>query len=140
MWIHRWGQVKGDGLLAGLLAAGMLAVTFICSLVVDRSIFGLAIWSFTGFASLFPVLVGERFWRRAMAAGVIASILTVAALWVGVLTAGWSVPNYSVLGIGLKPVVATVIGGSVSLFLVSLMTRPVADDVLDRVFCEEKAS
>ncbi|MEE9170607.1 MAG: sodium:solute symporter family protein, partial [bacterium] len=42
----------------------ILAITYFISLVTERSIFRMAVWSFTGFASLFPVVVAALFWKR----------------------------------------------------------------------------
>lgn len=127
---------RGQVVCARLFVAGILAVTFVCSLVANTSIFKLAIWSFTGFASLFPIVVAALYWRRTSAAGVLASIVTVVALWGVLFARGWSEPGYTVFGTGLMPVAVTFCGGVVSLVAGSFLTRPVDSRVVDRVLGE----
>ena len=118
---------------ARLFVAGILVITFACSLVVDRSIFRLAVWSFTGFASLFPVILAALFWRRASAVGVITSNLTVVVLWIYFLSQSWSDPAYSVGGTGLMTVAVTLLGGILALGVGSALTSPVPDEEVTRV-------
>jgi len=124
---------KQQILCARLFVSLILLTTFVVSLVVNRSIFRLAIWSFTGFASLFPIIVAALFWRRTSSQGVIASILSVAALWIYFFTQSWADPTYTVLGSGLMPVVITVAGSCLALVGVSLLTDPVQTEVVDRI-------
>ena len=49
--------------------AGILVVTYLLSRVVDRSIFKLGVWCFTGFAALLPVVVAALFWKRSTKQG-----------------------------------------------------------------------
>jgi solute:Na+ symporter, SSS family len=120
-------------LCARLFVAVILLTTFVCSLVVDRSIFRLAIWSFTGFASLFPIIVASLFWRRTSASGVIAAIVTVFLMWTYFLLQSWSQPGYTVWDTGLMPVVFTVVGACLALFVGSIVSRPVSEEVVNRV-------
>jgi SSS family solute:Na+ symporter len=124
---------KQQILYARLFVTAILLMTFIFSLVVDHSIFRLAIWSFNGFASLFPVVVAALFWRRTSASGVVAGIFSAIALCLYFFVQSWSNPGYTVLSTGLMPVAAAVAGTAVVLVVVSLMTRPVDSEVLDRV-------
>jgi SSS family solute:Na+ symporter len=124
---------KQQVLCARIFVGLILVITFVSSLIVNRSIFGLAIWSFTGFASLFPIIVAALFWRRTSSEGVIASILTVVVLWVYFFVKSWLDPTYTVFGTGLMPVVVIVTGACGALFLGSLVTAPVDSDVVDRI-------
>ncbi len=76
----------------------MLALTYILSLVSDRSIFGLAIWSFTGYSALFPVVVAALFWKRSTKHGAFAAVLSVVVMWIYFFIQGWQVPHYTVGG------------------------------------------
>ena len=71
-----------------VFVAAVLLTTYLISLVSARSIFKLGIWSFTGFAALFPVVVAALFWRRSTKYGALASILTVVVLWALLLHPG----------------------------------------------------
>jgi glycosyltransferase involved in cell wall biosynthesis len=66
----------------------VLAATYVLSLYVDRSIFRLGVWCFSGFAALFPVVVAALYWRRSTWQGALASTLTVAALWLWFVLGG----------------------------------------------------
>lgn len=120
-------------LCARLFVGVILLLTFICSMIVDQSIFKLAIWSFTGFASLFPVLVASLYWRRTSATGVTVAILSVVVLWIYFFVHGWQDPAYTVMNTGLKPVVVTTAGACLALFAVSLLTSPPAEADVERV-------
>jgi len=145
-------QLEAPEVLAGLLAAGVFAavmssldsqvlslgtmftVAYLLSLVVDRSIFRLGIWSFTGFAALFPVILAAVFWRRSTRAGALASILCVGVLWLGFFLQGQSTPDYTVGGTGIMPVAVILFAGGAVLIVVSLLTRPPAAHTLDKFF------
>ena len=114
--------------------AGLIALTFLISLVAPRSIFKLGIWSFTGYASLLPLALAAIYWKRATRGGAIASVLTVAVLWIVFFVRGWSVPGYTVGGTGIMPVAVILVSGAVALVLVSLAGRPPDRDVLARFF------
>jgi SSS family solute:Na+ symporter len=117
-----------------LFVVALITVTFLISLVAPRSIFKLGIWSFTGYASLLPLVLAAIYWKRATRSGAIASILTVAALWIFFFVRAWSVPGYTVGGTGVMPVVVILAAGALVLVLVSLATRPPERAVLERFF------
>jgi SSS family solute:Na+ symporter len=112
----------------------LILVTFLISLVAPRSIFKLGIWSFTGYASLLPLVVAAIYWRRATRSGAIASVLTVAVLWVYFFVQAWSVPGYTVGGTGVMPVAVILIAGALALVVGSLAGTPPKRAVLDRFF------
>ena len=123
--------------LAGrLFVIGLVTGTYLLSLVAKTSIFGLAVWSFTGFAALFPLVIAALFWKRSTAAGIAASILTVVALWLYFFLDGWQVPGYTVGGTGVMPVAVLILASSIVLVVVSLATRPPEQAVLDRYFSD----
>lgn len=111
-------------LVGRLFVAAILLVTFLISLVIGRSIFRLGIWSFTGFAGLFPVVVAAVFWKRSTKQGAVASILTVVALWIYFFARGWSVPGYTVGNSGIMPVAVILLASAAAMVVVSLATRP----------------
>ena len=117
-----------------LFVLALIVLTFLISLVAPRSIFKLGIWSFTGYASLLPLVVAAIYWKRATRGGAIASVLTVAVLWVFFFVRGWSVPGYTVGGTGIMPVAVILAAGALALVLVSLAGRPPERVVLDRFF------
>ena len=59
----------------------IVVVTYLFSLGESKSVFTLAIWCFSGFASLFPLVVAALYWRRLTAAGAYACVLVTIGLW-----------------------------------------------------------
>ena len=117
-----------------IFVLALLLTTFLISLVAPTSIFKLGIWSFTGYASLFPLALFALYWRRATAAGALSCVATVALLWIFFFIRGWSVPGYTVGGTGLMPVVVIMAAGALMLFVVSLGTRAPSKRHLERFF------
>jgi SSS family solute:Na+ symporter len=120
--------------VARLFVAGILAFTYLLSLVTDRSIFRLGVWSFTGFAALFPVVVAALYWRRSTRQGALAAIGVTAALWVVFFVRGGDVPGYTVGGTGIMPVAVIAASSALALTVVSWLTPPPPEEVVERFF------
>jgi SSS family solute:Na+ symporter len=125
---------RTEVLLGRAFVAGVLALTYALSLVIDTSIFGLGVWAFTGFAALTPIFVAAIYWRRSTLAGAGAALATDVVLWLYFLARGWGVPGYSVGGSGLMPVVAMLAASTLVLIAVSSVTRPPSMERLERFF------
>jgi SSS family solute:Na+ symporter len=121
-------------LVGRLFVAGILTVTWLLSLVAPQTLFGLGIWSFSGFAALSPLVVAALYWRRATRAGAWACVLTAAALWLGFFLRGFGESGYTVAGSGVMPVAVMLAGSSAALVLVSLVTSPPERRVLAKFF------
>ena len=115
-------------LLGRLFVVGVVTTVFLFSLVAERSIFALSVWSFTGFASLLPVVVAALYWRRSTAAGAAAAIVTVIVLWSWFFVRGFGDPDYSVGGAGVMPVAVIFAGSIVAMVLGSLFSKPPAPE------------
>jgi SSS family solute:Na+ symporter len=113
---------------------GILATVYAISLVAPSSIFKFGIWSFTGFAALFPIVVAAVFWRRSSAAGAVTTVIVVAAMWVFFFARGWSVPGYTVSGSGVMPVAVMLAVASLTMIGVSLVTPPPRAATVRRFF------
>ena len=124
---YRWGGELSESrqiLLGRLFVVGVVAAVFLVSLVAERSIFALSVWSFTGFASLLPVVIAALYWRRSTAGGAAAAIVTVIVFWIWFFVRGFGQPDYSVGGTGVMPV-AVIFAGSVAALVVgSLLSKP----------------
>jgi SSS family solute:Na+ symporter len=112
----------------------ILLITFFLSLVSDRSIFKLAVWSFTGFASLFPVLLAALFWKRSTKFGAFLSILSVAVLWIILFIEGWTSPGYTIGGTGIMPVALIIIVGAIAMVVGSLISKPPEEAIISKFF------
>ncbi len=134
---HRGSAVGDDARrvrLGRAFVVGILALVFGLSLVAETSIFRLGIWSFTGFAALFPLPVAALYWRRSTAAGALASVVVAALLWALFFVVAGDDPGYSVAGTGLLPVAVILPASALTLVVVSLVTRPPAAERVERFF------
>ena len=117
-----------------LFVTAILVLTFVLSQVSDRSIFKLAIWSFSGFAALFPVVLAALFWKRSTKYGALSSIASVAVLWIYFFTKGWQTPGYTVGGTGIMPVAVILAASAAAMIVGSLLTKPPESAVVRRFF------
>lgn len=125
---------KQQVLVGRLFVGAVLAVTYILSLVSNRSIFKLAVWSFTGFAALTPIVVAALFWKRSTKYGAFASIISVVVLWSYFFIKGWQNSDYTVGGTGIMPVAVILVGSAVMMVIGSLITKPPNSSVIEKFF------
>lgn len=125
---------RGQVWLGRAFALAILLVTFGLSLIVRQSIFKLAVWSFSGFAALLPIAIAAIYWRKSTASGVIASIISVAILWIYYFSMAWDNPGYSVGGSGLMPVAVMFAVSAIVLIAVSLLTKAPEKQALNKFF------
>ncbi len=114
----------------------ILAIAYVLSLILNRSIFRMAIWSFSGFAALFPIVVAALFWKRSTKYGAMASIASVVILWVYFFLQGWENPNYTVGGSGMMPAAVMLMVSSAVMLIGSWVTKAPDADRLQRFFPE----
>ncbi|MFQ5606206.1 MAG: sodium:solute symporter, partial [bacterium] len=125
---------KQQVLFGRLFVVGILGITYILSLVSNHSIFKLGIWSFTGFASLLPVVLAALFWKRSTKYGAIASVLSVVILWLYFFTRGWDTSGYTVGDTGIMPVAVILAVSTAAMVIVSLLTKAPKQAVVQRFF------
>jgi SSS family solute:Na+ symporter len=105
-------------ILAGrLFVVVILGLTWLISLVANRSIFGLGVWSFSGFASLLPLVVAALYWRKSNKYGGYASIITALVLWIYFFNEGWGKAGYTVGETGILPAAVIVIASSAAMIV-----------------------
>lgn len=117
-----------------LFVALVIGATFVLAQVTGPSIFALSVWSFTGFAGLFPIVVAALYWRRSTAAGALSSVAATAVLWVWFFWRSLGVPDYTVGGTGIMPVAVIVTVSTLALVVGSLASRPPDAQVLEGFF------
>lgn len=118
-----------------LFVMGLLALAFLFSQLTDQSIFALGVWSLTGYTGLLPIVIAALFWKRSTQKGVVAAVVTVAALWIYFFIQSLGAPGeYSVGGSGVLPVVVIVVGATLALVVVSYLSRPPRDSVIEKFF------
>ena len=68
-------------LLGRVFVILMVSLAFVIGLFNTSGVFKIGVWCFTGFASLVPMVFAALYWKRSNKYGAIASVLSVAALW-----------------------------------------------------------
>ncbi len=121
-------------LVGRLFMVGILIGTYLLSRVMDRSIFKLGVWCFTGFAALFPVVVAALFWKRSTKWGAAASTVSVIVLWTYFVAIGWGSRDYTIGDTGVMPVGVMLLVSAFAMVVGSLLTRPPEAATLDKFF------
>ena len=136
--LHRAGKDRYSDVqiirIARMFVVGIVTLTYIMSLLLfDKNVFDLAIWCFTGFASLTPLVFAALYWRRATTAGAFASVLASMGTWVFFFAKSGFGGEYTIWD-GVMPVAICWIAGAVAMIVVSLVTQPPPKDTVDKFF------
>jgi len=117
----------------------IVAVVYGLSLLPQPRIFDLGVWCFSGFSSLFPLVLAALYWRRVTRAGALASVLVMAAVWFSLFYQGLLAPlsrgeriEGDFLVLGMMPVTVILAASGLALVVVSLLTKPMPAAVVDR--------
>ena len=120
--------------LPGALSLLLVVVATYCiALVAPRDVFALGVWCFTGFSSLFPILLGAIYWRRSNKYGAMASVITVAALWL-YFTGDAIGTQGGFLIHGVLPVTFILLASTIVFVVVTLLTPAPDPAVVARFF------
>ncbi|MDA8988884.1 sodium:solute symporter family protein [Opitutales bacterium] len=112
----------------------IVAVTYLLAMAVkNANVFDLAIWCFSGFAALFPLVFSALYWKRATKAGAIASVLTALISWAWFFHQSGYGGEYFV-GPGIVPAAICFLVSAGALVVVSLLTSPPAQSTIDQFF------
>ena len=129
-------------LMARLFIVAIVAVTYVCGLMGYRRVFPMAVWCFSGFSSLFPLVFAAVYWKRLTAAGANASVLAAIISWSYLFYQSDFAgnPAYSfTLHFGgetyeMMPVAPIFVASVVALVVVSLVTKPPSEKTLAKFF------
>jgi len=148
--LHRFGTEKitdrQQVTLGRAFIVAIVAITYGLTFLPTPNVFNLAVWCFSGFASLFPLVFASLYWRRVTRAGAVASILVMVATWcvffydgffAAILAGEKPVGEYLVFG--MMPVAVIFAASAATLVLVSLATSPPPRDVVDKFFMKPAA-
>ena len=123
--------------------------TYLLSLGQTKSVFAMAIWCFTGFAALFPLIVASIYWKRLTAAGANACVIAMISSWAYFFrdsgfgeyrNAAGEIQSYTVdITLGgttyqTMPVASILLCSLVAMVVVSLLTKPPSEKTLARFF------
>ena len=132
------GTISDRGLvfLARGFICGIVVITYVLMLFTSPHVFDLGVWCFSGFASLFPLVLASLYWRRVTKAGAIASVLAMVATWWTLFWVGFlrrpSEAGGDYLVAGMMPVAVIFAVSAAVLVAVSLVTSPPPDAIVDR--------
>ncbi len=93
-------------LMARGFIVAIVIIIYLISLILlqqpKQHIFSLAVWSFSGFAALTPLVIAALYWKRATKIGAYACVITVFISWVTFFTLSGFGGEFHVLG-GITP-------------------------------------
>lgn len=127
----------------------IVAITYVISLFKPVRVFPLAVWCFTGFSSLFPLVFASIYWKRTTKVGAIASVLTAICMWLFFLSkANWGAKSSFLLpeilpfisassesmNITIMPVLPIIICSTLALIIGSLVSSPPSEKTVAKFF------
>ncbi|MGI9013568.1 MAG: sodium:solute symporter family protein [Phycisphaerales bacterium] len=129
---------------------GVVAVTYLISLTNPAHVFDLGVWCFTGFAALFPLVFAAVYWKRATRAGAIACVLATVVAWLVFFADAMIFTEKGYLGSkdlgteeylvnGVMAVTYIFAASLLALIVVSLITKPLSRETIEKFFAIEKA-
>ena len=122
-------------LLGRLFVVAIVVVTYVIAIKFKtRTVFGMAIWCFSGFASLFPLVFAAVYWKRATKAGAYACVITAAGAWLWLFKQSGYGADRDFLFFDMMPVATMIMASTAALVLVSLATRPPSSATIDKFF------
>jgi len=129
--------------IARVFVVSIVVLTYILSIVLyKKSVFDLAVWSFSGFASLTPLVFAALYWKRCSKLGAMASIIAAVGVWLYFFAkSGWG-GEYTVeaewivssIGEGVMPVALSFGAGLVAMIFVSIVTPKPTKETIDKFF------
>jgi SSS family solute:Na+ symporter len=136
--IHRAGEKKYSDkqiiFIARCFIVVIVAVTYgLAMLAKNANVFDLAIWCFSGFSALFPVIFAALYWKRTTKQGAIASIIAALLTWLYYFHESGYGGEYMV-GPGIVPAAICFGASAIVLIAVSLFTKPPSKETLDKFF------
>lgn len=116
----------------------IVVLTWLISLVVNKTrIFPLAVWSFSGFAGLSPLIFAAIYWKRSTGLGIILGVVGALFSWLYFFwDSGFGVATkYNVLG--LMPVTFIVLSCVIGLVIGNIFGKRVSEEILNKFFKKE---
>jgi SSS family solute:Na+ symporter len=143
--VRKFGENRFTDSQKVLIARGFIlaivAATYglAVALMNTAQVFALGVWCFSGFAGLFPLVVGAVYWKRTTAAGAISCVVVTAATWCvlfyrDILAVKPPGAEEELLIAGMMPVTLIIAASAVTLVVVSLLTAKPSDATLRKFF------
>ena len=121
-------------LIARSFVVFIVVLTYILSLIlINQNVFDLAVWSFSGFAALTPLVIAALYWKRANRMGAFVCVIATTVTWFTFFAmSGWG-GEYTVLG-GVMPVAICWLAGAVGMVIGSLATPAPDEATVEKFF------
>ncbi len=134
--LHKMGKDYYDDrkvvLIARSFIVGIVALVYILAMIfIDKNVFDLAVWCFSGFAALTPLVFAALYWRRATKVGAYASIVGVLVTWAIFF---FQAKGEELLVAGMMPVTFCFLAGVLGMVIGSLASKPPSKETIDRFF------
>ncbi len=135
---------RGQVVAMRLFIIGIVALTYAISLGPVRSVFAMAVWCFSGFSALFPLVFASLYWKGLTKAGAYASVIATVATWIYLFRdSGYAEDRTYTVDITLggttyetMPVASMFLASALALVVVSLITPKPSDETLQKFFRE----
>ena len=117
----------------------IIAVAYVLSIRGYTSVFHMAVWCFSGFAGLFPLVFASLYWKKLTAAAAVSCILATFGSWLILFRASqWGANRDYVLNlapsIDVLPVCAIILCSTLALVVTSFITKPPSETTLAKFF------
>ncbi len=120
--------------IARFFIVGIVFLTYLLAMVLkNANVFDLAVWCFSGFSALFPLVFAALYWKRATKQGAVASVLAALLTWLWFFRQSGYGGEYFV-GPGITPAAICFLASSLALIGFSLITTPPRSSTIDRFF------
>ncbi|MBG28712.1 MAG: sodium:proline symporter [Opitutae bacterium] len=136
--LHRVGKKKYSDkqiiFIARCFIIAIVALTYALAMwAKNANVFDLAVWCFSGFSALFPVVFAALYWKRTTKQGALAGIVSAMFTWLYYFHQSGYGGEYFV-GPGIVPAAICFAAAAIALILVSLGTKPPSEETLDKFF------
>lgn len=143
--VHYFGKDRFSDRAQVWLARGfvivIVAITFWLSLLdQSKSVFTMAVWCFSGFSALFPIVFAALYWKRLTAAGALSGILAMMGSWIYLFReSNWgSNKDFALYIFGADFPVMPVFGifccSTIAMIVTTYLTKPPSDATIKRFF------
>ncbi|MEM7014957.1 MAG: sodium:solute symporter family protein [Verrucomicrobiota bacterium] len=119
-------------LIARSFIIGIVVLVYVLAMLfINKNVFDLAVWCFSGFAALTPIVFAALYWKRATKVGVYCSIAAVVITWIiFFIMAGGEEMTIA----GMMPVAFIFLAGLVGMIGGSLASKPPSQETIDKFF------
>lgn len=117
----------------------IVIITWIIAQFSPPQVFKMAVWCFSGFAALFPIVFAALYWRRATKVGAMASLIVTAVVWCALFFRAYfdKFSEHTNLIMGVMPVTFMFLASAIAMFIGSMATQPPSEETVQKFFPEK---